>query len=85
MPPSHLVYMTFFLRQGWYVQFLQADLRTPLPRTFTLSDPKKICELAEQGQATAEAVEGLEREIANGRGGCYLTLTAAQYAKLTRP
>ena len=24
--------MTFFLREGWYIQFLEADLKTPLPR-----------------------------------------------------
>jgi hypothetical protein len=85
MAPTFRVYMTFFLRSGWYVQFLEADLRTPLPRTYTFKDPKKICELAQHGGATPEAVEGLEREIANGRGGCYLNLTAAQYARLKRP
>jgi hypothetical protein len=83
--PSHRVYMTFFLRQGWCVQFLEADLRTPLPRTFTFANPKKICELAQHGKATPEVVEEPERGIANGRGGCYLTLIAAQYARLTRP
>jgi hypothetical protein len=25
---SHKVYMTFFLREGWNVQFLDADLKT---------------------------------------------------------
>jgi hypothetical protein len=29
-PTTRRVYMTFFLRQGWNVQFLEADLRTPL-------------------------------------------------------
>ena len=29
--PSHRVYMTFFLRQGWQVSFLEADARTPCP------------------------------------------------------
>jgi hypothetical protein len=28
--PSHRVYMYFFQRQGWQVQFLEADLKTPL-------------------------------------------------------
>lgn len=29
--PSHTVYMTFFSRQGWQVQFAEADLRTFCP------------------------------------------------------
>jgi hypothetical protein len=37
--PSHRVFMTFFLRQGWQVEFIEADLRTPLPRMFTFKDP----------------------------------------------
>ena len=38
----HRVYMTFFQRKGWYVQFLEADLKTPLPRKFNCTDPEKI-------------------------------------------
>src|ERR1700677_1604212 len=38
--------MTFFYRKGWQVQFLEPDLKTPLPRTFTFADPEKIRELA---------------------------------------
>jgi hypothetical protein len=38
--------MTFFLREGWNVQFLEEDCRTPLPRRFTFTDPEKIRELA---------------------------------------
>jgi hypothetical protein len=30
--PTHRVYMTFFFRSGWQVQFLEADLKTPLPK-----------------------------------------------------
>lgn len=32
---NHTVYMTFFFRSGWQVQFLEGDLKTLLPRTFT--------------------------------------------------
>jgi hypothetical protein len=49
--PSHRVYMTFFFRKGWQVQFCEADLKTPLPRTFTFVDPEKIRELARRGEA----------------------------------
>ena len=30
--PSHQVYMYFCKRDGWQVQFLEADLKVPLPR-----------------------------------------------------
>jgi hypothetical protein len=78
MAPTFRVYMTFFLRSGWYVQFLEADLRTPLPRTYAFKDPKKICELAQHAVPRRKLWMGLEREIANGRGGCFLNLTTAQ-------
>ena len=34
--------MSFFLRSGWYVSFLEPDLKTPLPRTFNFADADKI-------------------------------------------
>ena len=70
--PSHRVFMTFFLRSGWQVQFLEADLRTPLPRKFTFTDPDKIRELARKGEAwrNSESRQMPEvRHIENGRGG----------------
>lgn len=42
---SHQVYMYFFLRSGWQVQFLEPDLKTPLTGNFTFADPEKIGEL----------------------------------------
>ena len=82
--PSHQVYMYFFLRSGWQVQFLEPDLKTPLPRKFTFTDPEKIRELARRGEAweTSEARQMLEHAIDTGRGGIYLRLTPAQYATL---
>src|SRR5271155_1611374 len=55
--PSHRAFMTFFYRAGWQVQFTEADLKTPLPRTFTFADPEKIRELGRRGEAmgTSEA------------------------------
>src|SRR6202041_2982080 len=53
--PSHRVYMTFFLREGWYVQFLEADLKTPLPLKLTFADPEKIRELARRGEAWGDS------------------------------
>jgi hypothetical protein len=48
--PSHQVYMYFFLRSGWQVQFTVADLKTPLPRRLIFTDPEKIRELARRGE-----------------------------------
>ena len=84
--PSHQVYMYFFKRGGWQVQFTEADLKTPLPRKLTFTDPEKIRELARRGEAwgTSEARQMLEHAIETGRGGIYLRLTPEQYAKLRR-
>jgi hypothetical protein len=84
--PSHRVYMSFLQREGWFVQFLESDLRTPLPRTFTFTDPEKIRELDKRGEAwgESESRQMLEHGIESGRGGCYLRLTPGQYGKLRR-
>jgi hypothetical protein len=84
--PSHQVYMHFFKRGGWEVQFTEADLKTPLPRKFTFADPEKIRELARRREAlgTSEARQMLEHAIDTGRGGIYLRLTPEQYGRLKR-
>jgi hypothetical protein len=85
--PSHRVYMSFFFRTGWQIQFLEADLKTPLPRELTFSDPEKIRELAKRGEAwgDSESRQILEHAIEAGRGGVYLRLTPEQYRALRRP
>ena len=84
--PSHQVYMYFFKRGGWQVQFTEADLKTPLSRKLTFADPEKIRELARRGGAwrDSESRQMLEHAIENGRGGIYLRLTPEQYARLRR-
>ena len=79
--------MSFFFRSGWQVQFLEADLKTPLPKKLTFTDADKIRELARSGEAwdDSESRQMLEHAIENGRGGCYLRLTPEQYARLRRP
>ena len=47
--------MSFFFRQGWQVQFLEADLKTPLPRHLTFTDADKIRELARKGEAWGDS------------------------------
>jgi hypothetical protein len=82
--PSHRIFMTFFLRAGWQVSFLEEDLKTPLFQTFTFTDPEKIRALARRGEAlgTIEAKQALEHAIETGRGGMFLNLTPEQYRKL---
>jgi hypothetical protein len=79
--------MYFQFRQGWQVQFLEADLRTPLPRTLKFTDPEKIRELARRGEAwgDAESRQTLDHAIETGRGGVFWRLTPEQYGRLTRP
>jgi hypothetical protein len=80
--------MYFMSRDGgWYCQFLEADLKTPLPRTFTFNHADKIRELARRGEAwgNLESKQALEHAIEVGRGGVYLRLTPEQYARLRRP
>jgi hypothetical protein len=78
--------MTFFFRSGWYVQLLEADLKTRLPRKLTFTDPEKIREPARRGEAwgDSESRQMLKHAIENGRGGCYLRLTPEQHARLRR-
>ena len=79
--------MYFFLRSGWQVQFLEPDLKTPLPRKFTFADSEKIRELARRGEAwgDSESRQMLEHGIEKDRSGVYLRLTPEQYARLRRP
>jgi hypothetical protein len=76
----------FFKRDGCQVQFLEADLRTALPRKLTFTDPEKIRELARRGEAwgDSESRKMLEVAIEQGRGGVYLRLTPEQYRALRR-
>jgi hypothetical protein len=69
------------------VQFLEPDLKTPLPRKLTFTDREKIRELARRGEAwnDAESRQILEHAIETGRGGVYLRLTPEQYGNLRRP
>ena len=81
----HRVYMSFMDRRGWQVQFLEADLKTPLPRRLHFTSPDKIIELVERGNGlpNLESRQALDLAIEVGRGGVFLSLTDAQYAKLS--
>ena len=83
---DHRVYMSFMDRKGWQVQFLESDLKTPLPRRLHFTSPDKIIELVERGGAfkDQESRLMLDQGIAMGRGGVFLRLTDEQYAMLKR-
>jgi hypothetical protein len=78
------VYLHFMWRAGWYCQFLEEDLKTPIPRKLVLPDSAKLLELAHRGGCVLnlENRQALEHGIANGRGSVWLELTPDQYAKL---
>ena len=81
---SSPVYMSFMERKGWQVQFLEADLKTPLLRKLHFASVDKIIELVERagGFRDQESRLMLDQGIAMGRGGVFLSLTEEQYAKL---
>jgi hypothetical protein len=76
--------MSFMQRKGWFCQFLEPDLQTALPRKLSFSDVEKVRELAKRGGGLTdlESTAALEHGIEIGRGGLWLSLTPAQYAKL---
>jgi hypothetical protein len=78
--------MSFFDRRGWNCQFLEADLKTTLPRKLHFASADKIIELAERGGGLPDQETRLmlDQGIAKGRGGVFLSLTDEQYRKLKR-
>jgi hypothetical protein len=70
---------------GWYCQFLESDLKTPLPRKLTFQTAEKVEELIRRGGGMTDlaAKQAVEHGIEMGRGGVYLKLTGEQYRKLT--
>lgn len=78
------VYMFFGHRNGWECQFLEADLKTPLPRKITFATSDKVSEFARRGGAfmNLESEQAFDHGVEFGRGGVYLELTEEQYRKL---
>jgi len=84
--PRRKVYLSFMRNTGWYCQFLEADLKTSLPRKFTFATPDKILQLAERAGALKDLAtrQAIEHGLETGRGGVFLMLSPEQYAKLKR-
>jgi hypothetical protein len=85
-PARHRVYMFFQDRRGWHCQFLEEDLKTPLPRKLRFASSDRIVQLVERagGFLDQESRQAFNHGIEIGRGGVILSLTAEQYAKLKR-
>ena len=86
-PSRHRIHLHFMKRpEGWYCQFLEPDLKTPLPRKLTFAGPDKLLEMHERWgeKRLLEDRSALEYAINMGRGSIWLILTAEQYAKLKR-
>ena len=74
--------MSFMDRHGWQCQFLEADLKTQLPKRLHFTSPDKIIELVERGGGLRDQESRLmlEQGIAMGRGGvfpCFSYLTSS--------
>jgi len=82
--PPRRVYMSFQSHSSWICQFLEEDLRTPLPRKLSLLSIDRLFEIAERGRRdlTTEDRQALQHGIEIGRGGVWLELTEEQYRKL---
>jgi hypothetical protein len=80
----HRVYLSFQCRYGWHCQFLEQDLKTPLPRKLHFASSDKVVELVERGGGLSnlESRQALDQAIEIGRGGVFLNLTEEQYARL---
>jgi hypothetical protein len=76
--------MTFMDRHGWQCQFLEEDLKTPLPRRLHFTSADKVIELVERGGGfkDQETRMMVSQGIATGRGGVFLSLTEEQYTSL---
>ena len=78
------VYMSFQSRYGWHCQFLEQDLKTPLPRKLHFKSAERVIELVARGGGLGnlESKQMLDHAIEMGRGGVFLSLTPEQYAEL---
>ena len=83
--PSHQVYMYFFKRGGWEVQFLEADLKTPLPRKLTFLTRRRFGSWPGAGERGGTRKAGRSWSTQSRPDGAnYLRLTPEQYRALRR-
>ena len=83
-PGVHRVYMYYLLREGWICQFLEEDLKTPLPARLHFKDPEKIRTIVDKvgNFANLQDRQALDYGLEIGRGGVWLQLNEEQYQRL---
>lgn len=83
-PEIHRVYMYYMYRTSWMCQFLEEDLKTPLPRRLYFRGPEKIRSIVEKvgNFANLQDRQALDYGLEIGRGGVWLQLTEEQYRRL---
>jgi len=78
--------MYYMLRDGWMCQFLEEDLKTPLPRRLYFRDPAKIRTIVDKvgSFANLQDRQALDYGLETGRGGVWLQVTEEQYMRLKK-
>ena len=86
LPGTHRIYMYYMLRDGWMCQFLEEDLKTPLPRRLYFRDPAKIRTIVDKvgSFANLQDRQALDYGLETGRGGVWLQVTEEQYMRLKK-
>jgi hypothetical protein len=71
-------------RAVWECCFLEADLKTPLPRRVCLKDRQEVSALARRGGCDTNLIvqQPFEDALRKGRGGIWLELNEEQYNRL---
>ena len=78
--------MYYMQRGEWTCQFLEEDLKTPLPRRLHFHDAEKIRAIVEKvgNFADLQDRQALDYGLEIGRGGVWLQLTEEQYRRLKK-
>lgn len=76
--------MFYVLRNVWLCQFLEEDLKTPLPRRLVFRSAEKIRRMVDKvgNFADLQDRQALDYGLEIGRGGGWLQLTDEQYLRL---
>lgn len=79
--------MYYMFRNSWMCQFLEEDLKTPLPRRLYFRSPEKIRAIVEKvgNFANLQDRQALDYGLGIGRGGVWLQLNEEQYMRLKTP
>ena len=79
--------MYYMYRTDWMCQFLEEDLKTPLPKRLHFQSPAKIRAIVDKvgSFANLQDRQALDYGLETGRGGVWLQLTEEQYLRLKKP